>query len=193
MIVSIVLSLSVSVSPSYSVADLGLEVDPSSAVFLGDQGTVAGSLRASARDAAPFLWQRGRLIRLAGVTRITGVNARDQLAVDTPDGPGLWEAGKRIRLWPKAEPNGMGATVDRALGIDDSGNLAVVRVPLGSEGGNYRVFTWPKKSRIPETFSPVSFSSDGRVLARRGGDGRLPETRTDASLYDERSFQTVGG
>ena len=191
MLASVLLSLSITAAPAYSLTDLGLEANSAKGVFLSERGSVVGLLLANG-EAAYSLWSKGRLTRLPGMTRVAGVNARDQLAVDTADGPGIWEAGKGIRLWPKSNPGGIAATVAYALGIDDAGNLAVVHAPSGSEGGNYRVVTWPKASRIPETYPPVAFSSDGRVLARHGGDGRLPEIRADAMLYDERAFQAVG-
>lgn len=162
-------------------------------MFLSDQGTVAGNLRAKAGNYAPAVWRKGRFTTLKGVERIAGINARDQLAVDTAEGPGIWETGKGIRRWPGPRSDGSHfATVPHALGIDEAGNLAVVRAPAGSAGGNYRVVTWPKASRIEEMYEPIAFSPDGSVLARGGGDGRQQSARQDAFLYDERSLRVIG-
>lgn len=161
-------------------------------MFLGDRGTVAGHLRDKETVSAPFIWRGGRLTRLKGVVRVAGLNNRDQVAVDTPSGPGIWEAGKGLRLWLGPRSEDQTASVPRALGIDDTGNLAVVRSPLGSAGGNYRVLTWPKATQIAETYPPVAFSPDGAILAGARGDGRLSSTRSDARLYEERSLRVIG-
>jgi hypothetical protein len=193
MLASALLFLTTVATPGYRVTDLHLEANGASAVFLSDRGTVAGNLRAKAGNWAPAVWSKGRLTSLKGVERIAGINARDQLAVDTAEGPGIWQAGKGVRSWPGPRSDGNHfATVPRALGIDDAGNLAVVHTPAGSAGGNYRMVTWPKTSRIEEMYEPVAFSPDGSVLARGGGDGRQGPARQDAFLYDEHSFRVIG-
>lgn len=186
--------LSAAHPPSYRLTNLHLTPQVESRLFLNDRGTVAGNLDTVDGAPAPFLWRNGRLTRLKGVVRVAGVNAREQLAVDTERGPGIWEAGKAVRLWPGASPDGLGASEPRALGIDDTGNLTLVRMPLGSEGGNFRVITWPKASRIPEMVAPVAFAPDGAILARSGGGNRGAEApgRADAVLYDENSLRVVG-
>jgi hypothetical protein len=192
MVASALLLLSVIASPTYGLTDLRVDTEGAGGVFLNDRGTVVGNMRSDGATSAPFVRRNGRLTRLKGVLRVAGLNARDQLAVEAAGGPGIWEAGKGVILWPRADSADLGPFVPRALGIDDSGNLVLVRVPLGSEGGNYRVVTWPKPSRIAESYEPVALSPDGSILARQGEDSRRGLKRRDAVLYDERSLQLIG-